>query len=130
MLQDKRQFTLGFREGVVRMNGELVDKKCKPCEGGIPPLDKTAATQLMRALHKDWSISNDGRTVSRDFQFSTFGRTMGFVNAVAWVAEVEDHHPDMEVHYSHCVVSYTTHAINGLSENDFICAAKIDRLLE
>ena len=53
---------------------------------------------------------------------------MGFVNAVAWVATVEGHHPDLEVSYGHCVVNYTTHAIGGLSENDFICAAKIDRL--
>jgi len=108
----------------------LSSKKCKPCEGGMPPLDAGSASQLLQALHSDWTISDDGKWVSRRFEFERFTRTMGFVNAVAWVAESEDHHPDMEVSYRYCVVKWTTHAIDGLSENDFICAAKIDRLSE
>jgi 4a-hydroxytetrahydrobiopterin dehydratase len=112
------------------MNDELVDKKCKPCEGGVPPLEPGVVRQLLLALHKDWSVSADGKWLRRDFVFSGFNRTMGFVNAVAWIANTEGHHPDLEVHYGNCVVNYTTHAINGLSENDFICAAKIDRLID
>ena len=106
----------------------LTERSCKPCEGGVPPLDAAAAIQLLRALHADWSISEDGQWIRRRFDFSGFNRTMGFVNALAWIANTEGHHPDLEVHYGYCVVNYTTHAINGLSENDFICAAKIDRL--
>jgi len=112
------------------MSDELVDRKCKPCEGGVPPLESQTARQLLRALHKDWSISSDGKWLRRDFEFSGFNRTMGFVNAVAWIANTEGHHPDLEVHYGKCIVNYTTHAIDGLSENDFICAAKIDRLVD
>lgn len=108
---------------------DLVERQCKPCEGGIPPLTREAAEELMQALHPNWSISKDGKWIRRVFAFSGFNRTMGFVNAVAWVANTEGHHPDLEVSYSECVVNYTTHAIDGLSENDFICAAKIDRLV-
>ncbi|MGI9290768.1 MAG: 4a-hydroxytetrahydrobiopterin dehydratase [Gammaproteobacteria bacterium] len=110
-------------------SSELLNKKCEPCEGGVPPLEKEAAVQLLQALHDDWSMTNDGKWIRREFEFTGYGRTMGFVNAVAWVANTEGHHPDLEVGYYKCVVNYTTHAIDGLSENDFICAAKIDRLI-
>ena len=111
------------------MGSELLEKKCEPCEGGVPPLTPEAAAELLRALNAEWSISKDGKWIAREFTFSGFNRTMSFVNAVAWIANTEGHHPDLEVGYSKCVVNYTTHAIDGLSENDFICAAKIDRLL-
>ena len=109
---------------------ELIEKKCKPCEGGVSPLEADAARELLAALHADWSISSDGNWIKRSFEFTNFHRTMSFVNAVAWVANSEGHHPDLEVSYRNCVVNYSTHAIGGLSENDFICAAKIDRLLD
>jgi len=112
------------------MSDDLISRKCKPCEGGVPPLEPAVVQQLMRALHRDWSLSPDGKWLRRDFAFSGFNRTMGFVNAVAWIANTEGHHPDLEVHYSNCVVNYSTHAIGGLSENDFFCAAKNDRLTE
>ena len=108
---------------------DLVERQCKPCEGGVPPLEPAAAKELLAALHENWSISEDGKWIRREFNFTGFNKTMGFVNAVAWIANTEGHHPDMEVHYSQCVVNYTTHAVDGLTENDFICAAKIDRLL-
>lgn len=108
---------------------ELVSRQCQPCEGDVPPLEAEAARELLQALHEDWSISDDDKWIRREFSFSGFNRTMGFVNALAWIANTEGHHPDLEVSYSKCVVNYTTHAIDGLSENDFICAAKIDRLL-
>ena len=109
---------------------DLLQRSCEPCEGGVPPLAAEAAKQLLLALDAGWSISDDGKLIRREFSFTGFNRTMGFVNAVAWVANTEGHHPDLEVSYSKCVVNYTTHAIDGLSENDFICAAKIDRLID
>ena len=108
---------------------DLSQRNCEPCEGGVPPLEPDAALQLLKALNDAWEISDDGKWIRRVFNFSGFNRTMGFVNAVAWIANTEGHHPDLEVSYRTCAVNYTTHAIDGLSENDFICAAKIDRLV-
>ena len=108
----------------------LSSQKCKPCEGGVPPLNASAANELLQALHSGWQISGDGKWITRRFEFTQFTATMGFVNAVAWIAESEGHHPDLEVSYRYCVVKWTTHAIDGLSENDFICAAKVDRLID
>ncbi len=110
------------------MDSELLQKKCRPCEGGVPPLAPSVARELLKALDSGWAISADGKSIRREFGFTDFNRTMGFVNVVAWIANGEDHHPELEVGYSKCVVTYTTHAIAGLTENDFICAAKIDRL--
>ena len=106
----------------------LTTKTCKPCEGGAEPLAAERAAELMGELHGDWHLRDDGLQIERIFDFPVFSRTIAFVNAVAWVATVEGHHPDLEVSYGRCVVRYTTHAIGGLSENDFICAAKIDAL--
>ena len=104
-------------------------QRCKPCEGGVPPLEREVAEELMQALDSGWRFSTDGKWIERHFEFPNFDSTTGFTNAVAWIANTEDHHPDMEVSYGFCHVKYTTHAIEGLSENDFICAAKIDRLV-
>jgi 4a-hydroxytetrahydrobiopterin dehydratase len=111
------------------MSDDLADRRCKPCEGGVEPLQADQCTDLMRALHPDWSQSDDGIRISRKFDFPAYSRTLGFANAVAWIAIVEGHHPVLTVSYGYCSVSYTTHVINGLSDNDFICAAKIDRLI-
>ena len=107
---------------------ELAAKTCLPCEGGAKPMSVEEAGQLLARLHDDWSLSEDGTEIRRDFSFKGFYRTMGFVNAVAWIANQENHHPDLEVGWGHCLVKFSTHAINGLSENDFICAAKVDAL--
>lgn len=106
----------------------LLERKCEPCEGGIDPLSADQAAALMAALHPDWRLSDSVKTISRAFAFPGFGKTMAFANAVAWIATVEGHHPKMTISYGSCHVSYTTTAINGLSDNDFICAAKIDRM--
>jgi 4a-hydroxytetrahydrobiopterin dehydratase len=82
----------------------------------------------MEALHPDWTLSKDGKKIARTFSFPAYSRSLGFANAVAWIAIAEGHHPVLTVAYGSCRVSYTTHAINGLSDNDFICAAKIDQL--
>jgi len=112
------------------MSKDLADQSCTPCEGGVDPLSKEQSEQLLLALHDDWSLSGDGLEIARRFSFPAYGRTLGFANAVAWIAISEGHHPVLTVEYGSCHVSYTTHAINGLSDNDFICAAKIDRLAE
>ena len=106
----------------------LAERSCVPCEGGVPPLSADEAAAHLRSLHGDWKLSDTGRSIARAYRFRDFYRTMSFVNAVAHIANAEDHHPDLEVGYNYCNVRYTTHAIQGLSENDFICAAKIDRL--
>ncbi len=108
---------------------ELTAQRCEPCEGGVAPLTREEAEALMAQLDEDWSLSEDAKEIHRDYHFKGFNRTMGFVNAVAWIANNENHHPDLEVGWGHCLVRYTTHAIGGLSQNDFICAAKIDALL-
>ena len=106
---------------------DLARKKCKPCEGGISPLTPEESAMLLGQL-KGWQL-NDG-VITRSYEFTNYYQTMAFVNAVAWLAHREDHHPDLAVSYNRCRIDYTTHAIGGLSENDFICAAKIDALFE
>lgn len=86
------------------------------------------ASDLLRALHPDWMMSDDGLEISRHFSFPAYSRSLGFANAVAWIAITEGHHPVLTVSYGSCNVAYTTHAIGGLSDNDFICAAKVDRM--
>jgi 4a-hydroxytetrahydrobiopterin dehydratase len=109
--------------------GDLITRHCKACEGGVEPLSASQARELMAQLHADWQINDATDEISRTFKFKNYHQTLAFVNALAWIAHQEDHHPDLEVGYSRCKVRYSTHAIAGLSENDFICAAKIDALL-
>ncbi|MDH4072062.1 MAG: 4a-hydroxytetrahydrobiopterin dehydratase [Gammaproteobacteria bacterium] len=108
---------------------ELAGRRCKPCEGGAEPLDERQAKTLLAELDDGWLLVDDGRAIERRFEFRAFSRTMSFVNAIAFVATNEGHHPDVTFSYGYCVVRYWTHAIGGLSDNDFICAAKIDRLV-
>ena len=105
--------------------GDLVHKKCRPCEGVMPPLSPNEVGILMGQL-EGWEFLE--KTIRKDFQFKNYYQTIAFVNAVAWISHREDHHPDLTVGYNNCRVEYTTHAIGGLSENDFICAAKVDTL--
>jgi 4a-hydroxytetrahydrobiopterin dehydratase len=108
---------------------DFADRQCKPCEGGVPPLTRHAAVNAMAGIHTDWALSDDGKSIQRVFEFRVFSRSIAFTNAVAWIATVEGHHPEMIVSYGRVVVQYRTTAIDGLTENDFICAAKIDRLV-
>jgi 4a-hydroxytetrahydrobiopterin dehydratase len=109
---------------------DLAKKKCRPCEGGVKPLTSMQAKEMMAALNSGWTLDESASSIERNFNFKAFSRTISFVNAVAFIATNEGHHPDLHVTYGSCAVRYRTHAINGLSENDFICAAKIDRLGE
>jgi 4a-hydroxytetrahydrobiopterin dehydratase len=106
---------------------ELNTIRCVSCEGGVPPLESNEIEKFLTQLNQ-WQVSSDQKFISRRFEFKGFYKTMAFVNAIAWIANQENHHPDLEVGYNYCLVKLTTHAINGLSKNDFICAAKIDRL--
>ncbi len=104
---------------------DLATRKCKPCEGGVTPYGAQQANEMLKSL-KGWILEN-GRLV-KVYPFGNYYQTMAFVNALAWISHREDHHPDLAVSYNKCRVEYWTHAINGLSENDFICAAKADAL--
>ncbi len=106
----------------------LVDKRCLPCEGGVQPLAREQAQSLMQQLKPDWTLADDAGSLRAAWKFRNFYHAMSFANAIAHIANTEDHHPDLEVGYGYCRVTYSTHAIGGLSENDFICAAKVDAL--
>jgi 4a-hydroxytetrahydrobiopterin dehydratase len=105
---------------------DLAQKKCKPCKGGVAPLTRAEATALLPNLDGAWALAQDARSIRRELAFKDFYRTMSFVNAAAHVANIEDHHPDLEIGYNYCRIVFTSHSIQGLSENDFICAAKVD----
>jgi 4a-hydroxytetrahydrobiopterin dehydratase len=107
---------------------DLKQQRCAPCEGGVDPLNRRAAENLLPQA-KSWRLNDAANEISRTFAFKNFHETMAFVNALAWIANREDHHPDLEVGYKRCHVRYSTHAIKGLSMNDFICAAKINDLI-
>lgn len=107
------------------MLSELAQASCTPCEDGTPPLSPGEIDILVRELH-GWRVT-DGR-LGKEFRFADHYATIAFVNAVAWISHHQDHHPDMLVGYDSCRVTYVTHSIGGLSENDFICAAKIEAM--
>lgn len=109
------------------MAPSLADKKCVPCEGGTQPLGRKEAGQLLGQVGKKWSLL-DGR-IRAGFKFADFKEAMSFVNRVADLAEGEGHHPDIEIRYNNVKLVLWTHAAGGLTENDFILAAKINRLL-
>jgi 4a-hydroxytetrahydrobiopterin dehydratase len=104
-------------------------KRCVPCDGGTPRLSAAQAAEGARFL-TGWAVGAGGTRLTKHYEFRDFAGAMRFVNAMAEVAEAEGHHPDFSVHYSAVDVTLWTHAIGGLSENDFICAAKIDALFD
>jgi 4a-hydroxytetrahydrobiopterin dehydratase len=106
---------------------DLTKQQCQACEGGIQPMSAIEIEKLIGKIPL-WQVNSEGTQIQRHFSFKSFLPTMAFVNAVAWVAHQQKHHPDLEVGYNYCTVKYSTHAIQGLSENDFICAAKVDAL--
>lgn len=104
---------------------DLTTKSCKPCEGGTAALSQAEITALLAQLD-DWE--QNGVLIAKTYRFKDHYQAMAFVNAVAWISHRENHHPDINLGYNQCRVEYTTHALAGLSENDFICAAKIEAL--
>lgn len=106
---------------------DLGSRRCKPCVPGTLPLSGAEADSLMRQL-EGWQRYD--HIISRTYHFKNYYETIAFVNAVAWLSHSEDHHPELTVSYNKCQVEYSTHSIHGLSENDFICAAKVDALFK
>ena len=106
---------------------DLIRRKCKACEGDAARLNETQVTTLLGEV-PGWERA--GGEIAKVFKFKNYHETMAFVNATAWVSHREDHHPDLEVGYNKCRVRYSTHSVGGLSENDFICAAKVEALFQ
>ena len=106
----------------------FIEKKCKPRLSGDKPLSINEVNSMLKQINK-WETNDQGTVLYHVFRFKNYYETIAFVNALAWIAHQEDHHPDIEVSYNQCLVNFSTHSIGGLSENDFICAAKIDQLV-
>lgn len=106
----------------------LLEQKCVPCEGGVDPMTKADAEAMLEFHVKDWILSNDAKSISKKFEFKNFSDALSFVNKVGAIAESEGHHPDIELGWGKVNITLTTHAIGGLSQNDFIVAAKINHI--
>lgn len=106
---------------------DLRAERCVALPSGTPPLNENQWRPLATQTPL-WQVAPDGSAMEREFRFKNYYETIGFVNAVAWVSNQQDHHPDLEVHYNRCRVRYSTHSVGGLSRNDFICASRIDNL--
>jgi len=111
-------------EGERKMS-DLTKKKCVPCEGGVPPLSESQAQMLLSSV-PGWNL--EGKKITKEYTFQNFRESMKFVNRVAELAEEEGHHPDIHIYYRRVRLDIFTHAIGGLSENDFILAAKIEEI--
>lgn len=110
----------------VYLMNNLLNKKCIPCEGGdVKPFDRERAEEYMVDV-KGWTLADDAKSISKGYKFADFIGAVNFVNLVADIAEEESHHPDIQISYNKVNLTLTTHAIGGLSENDYIVAAKID----
>ena len=105
---------------------ELYRRRCQACAPGTPKLSDERIDTLLPQI-PGWDLRGDH--IEKTYSFKNYHETMAFVNAVAWIAHQEDHHPDLEVGYNKCKVTYSTHSVGGLSENDFICAAKVEALM-
>lgn len=118
------------------METDLINKKCVPCEGGTPPLSADEVKNYLSQLKEEWKVlgvyqrdpASLGDRIHKQFKFGDFKQAVEFVNKVAGIAENEGHHPDIAIRYSKVEITLWTHAIGGLSENDFILAAKIDNI--
>jgi 4a-hydroxytetrahydrobiopterin dehydratase len=109
------------------MTDNLLNKKCVPCEGGMKAFTREEAEVFFPQV-SGWIIDKEAKKISKEFMFKDFVEAMNFINNVAKIAEAEGHHPDIHVFYNKVTLELSTHAIGGLSENDFILAAKIDAL--
>jgi 4a-hydroxytetrahydrobiopterin dehydratase len=107
----------------------LSQAHCLPRKGNEHRLSPARIAELLRQV-SGWQVADNGHELTKTFAFANYHETMAFVNALAFIAHREDHHPDLGVHYNRAVVRYSTHDVGGLSENDFICAAKADKLVE
>lgn len=107
---------------------DLTAKKCRPCEGGVPPLSPAEVAEMLKQVPA-WRLTADGQRIRREWRVKDFLTALDFFRRIGDIAEAEDHHPDLHlVGYRNVAIELWTHAIGGLSENDFILAAKIDQL--
>ncbi|MBS0194852.1 MAG: 4a-hydroxytetrahydrobiopterin dehydratase [Proteobacteria bacterium] len=106
---------------------DLHEARCRPLKGPEHCLDAAHVKALLKQL-PGWAVAGKGTAIEKTFGFDNYYQTLAFVNALAFIAHAQDHHPDLGVHYNRCVVRYSTHDVGGLSTNDFICAAKVERL--
>jgi 4a-hydroxytetrahydrobiopterin dehydratase len=107
---------------------DLSNQHCQPRMGKEHAIAPPQVRELLAQL-PGWQLANDAKAIVKDFQFEDFHRTLGFINAVGFMANREDHHPDLEAGYGHCRVLWSTHDVGGLSLNDFVCAARVEALL-
>ena len=109
---------------------DFINLQCEPRPNGETPIQTEAAKQHLHTLKNNWLLSENGNSISRVFKFKNYYETIAFMNAAALVAHQQDHHhPEITVSYNTCHIQYSTHSVGGLSINDFICAAKTDRML-
>ncbi len=108
---------------------QLRDKKCIPCEGGVKALGEAETATFLKDVDARWKVIDGGKKLEGSFEFRNYFRTLAFVNATAYIAIQQDHHPDIAFGYKTATVTFSTHAADGLTENDFICAAKVDALV-
>ena len=106
---------------------KLINKKCVSCEGGAPPLTEAQIQEYLPELKTGWKVL-ENKKIQKEFVFKGFAEAIAFVNKVANLAEAENHHPDIHIFYRKVTIELWTHSVNGLSENDFILAAKVDNL--
>ena len=104
----------------------LADQKCVPCRGGVPPMDRSRAALMLSQLGTSWQVNHSGH-LERSYRFDDFSHSMAFANRVANIAEAEGHHPDLHVRWGECKVEIWTHKVNGLTESDFVLAAKTEK---
>jgi len=110
-------------------NTKANTKKCLPCSGTGNVMEPDIITHALTELHSDWAlIKKPQHTIKRSFSFKGYRQAMMFANAVAWIADIQGHHPDMLITYDQVDVSFTTHELGGITQNDFICASEVDRL--
>jgi len=108
---------------------DLSDRRCVPCRGGVPAMEAEEAKKLVSQV-SGWTLEEETKGIRREFRFRDFAEAMRFARQVGEIADAEGHHPDLSVGWGYCTVRFRTHSIRGLHENDFIMAAKVNRLLE
>jgi 4a-hydroxytetrahydrobiopterin dehydratase len=118
-----------FQEEAMSDLVPLAQAHCLPRRGSEHKLSEARVRELLPEV-PGWELIEDGHALNKTFDFKNYYETMAFVNALAYMANREDHHPDLGVHYNRCVVRFSTHDVGGLSENDFICAAKTEALMD
>ncbi|WP_417689262.1 4a-hydroxytetrahydrobiopterin dehydratase [Roseibium sp.] len=109
---------------------DLAQQTCEPCQGIGGTLNRETATARMSILHDDWTLNAEATEISRTFRFKGFAKAVYTANLAAFLADKEGHHPDVSFGWGYCTISYTSHELGGLTVNDFICAAKLDKMVD